>query len=1261
MRNKIVLQLMVAIVFFLAICSPTKALERELVRNFATQIEKTASGLVSSYTILLPKTNNPQSSDDYKIVTVQRVDANNYQKGIIHVKTKSKFDNGKENLLQSANYLSAALQNIGANVSKIFANNKLIEKHPEMKSTGFDRLYEINIPIDADPVNICAELMQNPDVEYACPIYVRYPNFNPNDPLKTQQYAIGNMKLTQAWDITQGDPTITIAIVDSGTDWSHSDLAANIWSNPNETINGKDDDGNGKIDDVRGWDFCATTNLTQFNQGDFGEDNNPTNSVNTHGTSVAGCASASTNNSIGIASPGFNCKIIPVKMGTEIQGREGIYRAYEGITYAANLGAKIINCSWGGIGYSAAEEQVINYAIKTKGCFVVVSSGNDGTNNDNFPNYPCNYPGVFSVGATSSSNAMTNFSNFGYTVHSFAPGASIYTTEASNRYKTIDGTSFSSPYTSGVAGLVLSVAKKHNQTWTPKKLFHQLRSTSDRNVLINNNLVDFVYGSINAYKAVTYNFPGGPSVPGLSILGYTIDGKATYINNHDLHNFSAVVKNYLGTASNLKITAYSPDAFVECGATPIQLNSLNSDETHEINISIKINDKCPWFAGYATFILKYEADGYSDFEYIKIPINLPTSNIYTQLMQLPVSTSWNAISAPDANTCWAVGTGPMFSNYTGFIQSYNGTAIYNTVSYTPAYAICGIDRYIAFIGTSYTNQSMIYKTVNAGNNWTPVSVATITDFINDLHFFNTSNGVMLGDPKNSKWGVAYTQNGGTYWNLSSIPLPLSDESGMVGASATFGETIWFGTSAGRTFRSTDKGRSWNVISQLPGAIHKYAFLNSNDGIAIYETNTNILGLAVTNNGGETWTTKVDNLALSGIYPVYAFGVEKAKAFYLVDSQGAIFKTIDDGLSWTMERTNRDNLTSRADIVNNASTNTITMFDIGADLGKLQFKYYAPDAKAAISFANGSEYKFDTTEVNSTLTKLIKITNTGELSASISQSTITPLDNTEENEFILNSPPTTLSSGSNLNLNVKFAPTSTGDKSARLALHYNGSPDTSFIILKAYSKEKAIEPTYILDLVSNDSIDFDTVALNKKSPKTITLKNNGNQAVSITSISIVDDTNKEATEFLINKAEIIKTIEPNAELEIIVEFAPTSTGNKSAILSITRTGNISPIQVRLLGVGKDETNSVEESMTNHASSIRPNPAKDYLEVYCENTLADVTAISIFNHNGELVLATIPKDKFAKNLILNTSSIPSGSYQLLIDRNGIKETINIIIVK
>ena len=1261
MRKNIVLQLMVAIVFFLAVCSPTKAIERELVKNFATQIEKTASGIVSSYTILLPKTANPQTNADYKIVTVQRVDEKYYQKGRIHIKTKTKFDNGKEHLLQNSTYLNNTLNKIGANVSKVFADYKQIEKYPEMKSVGFDRLYEIEIPADADPINICAELMQNPDVEYACPIYVRFPNYSPNDPKKNQQYAISNMKLAQAWDITKGDPEITIAIVDSGTDWVHSDLAANIWSNPNETLNGVDDDDNGKIDDIRGWDFCATTNLSQFLQGDFGDDNNPTNTVNTHGTSVAGCASAVTDNSIGVASPGFNCKIIPVKMGSELQGYEGIYRAYEGITYAANLGAKIINCSWGGIGYSPAEEQVINYAIKTKGCFVVVASGNDGTNNDEFPNYPCNYPGVFSVGATSSSNAMTNFSNYGYTVHSFAPGSSVYTTDASNQYTTIDGTSFSSPYTAGVAGLVLSVAKKYDQTWTPKKLFHQLRSTSDRNIMINNQLVDQVYGSINAYKAVTYNFPGGPTVPGISILGYTIDGTATNINNHNSHTFSATVKNYLGTASNLKISAFSTDAFLECSTTPIQVNTLNTDATQEISISIKINEKCPWFSGYATLIIKYEADDYSDYEFIKIPINLPTTNTYTQITQLPLTTSWNAISVPNANTCWAVGSGPMFNNYTGIIQSYNGSLITKSINTNvPAYAIYGIDRYNAFVGTSYSNQSRVYKTSNAGNNWTSVLVSSFTDFINDLHFFDASNGIMLGDPKNSKWGVAYTQNGGTQWTLSNIPLPNTSESGLVGAYTAIGETVWFGTSSGRTFRSTDKGHNWNAIGQLSGIIHKYAFQNANYGIAIYETSSNILGLAITRDGGETWTNKIENLALSGIYPVTAFAVEKAKAFYLVDKQGAIFKTIDEGATWTMERTKRDNLTLRADVYNNTSTNTVTMYDIGADLGKLQFQYYAPDAKAAISFINGTEYKFDTTEVNKTITKLIKITNNGEITANISSSYISPLGSTTPNEFVLNTNPTTLSTGSTQSLSVTFAPSTIGEKSARLVLHYNGSPDTSFIVLRGYSKEKSIEPTYILDLLSKDTLDFDTLNLNAKSTKVIAMKNNGNQAITLnTNLTLSENTS--ANEFTVENSSTPMIIEPNAELSINAEFTPISIGNKSATLEITYSGQVSPIRVQLLGVGKDEPNSVEEIYSMHATSVRPNPAKDYIEIYSDNSLSDISAINIYNQNGELILTNIPKEIFAKNLILNTSSFSGGSYQMVIDRNGIKEAINIIIVK
>ena len=142
-------------------------------------------------------------------------------------------------------------------------------------------------------------------------------------------------------------------------------MKSNIWKNPNEKIDALDNDNNGKIDDINGWDFVGNVSIQDIANGKYKEDNNPcpTSSANSHGTHVAGCAAAVTNNNIGVAGIGLNCKIVATKHSIDNNHLAGIHRGYEGVVYLAKLGARVINCSWGGSRFSFAELDAINEAI----------------------------------------------------------------------------------------------------------------------------------------------------------------------------------------------------------------------------------------------------------------------------------------------------------------------------------------------------------------------------------------------------------------------------------------------------------------------------------------------------------------------------------------------------------------------------------------------------------------------------------------------------------------------------------------------------------------------------------------------------------------------------------------------------------------------------------------------------------------------------------------------------------------------------------
>ena len=376
---------------------------------------------------------------------------------------------------------------------------------------ALQRMYRVEFDAAESPLAVARAFAALPEVEYAEPEIVQRLWYTPNDPRFDEQYQHVNVLAEQAWDITTGDSTVVIAIVDSGVLWDHEDLYENMWVNPAEDIDGDgrytaadndsiDNDGNGYIDDVVGVDLVGRSAL---NGGTYHDgDPSPTTRGHPHGTHVAGIAAARGDNGKGIAGLAMHCRIMAIKCAPDTYS-PSIIRGYDGIVYAADNGAHVINCSWGGPGYLESQKERIDYAI-SKGAVVVAAAGNSGNERIHTPGA---YPNVLCVANTDPADKVNSSSTYGPWVDVSAPGTNILSSVITtpSTYQKFTGTSMASPLVAGLAGLVRSVFPQYS----PEQVFEQIRVTSDPiDALQYSRLHKKIgRGRINAFRALTEQSP----------------------------------------------------------------------------------------------------------------------------------------------------------------------------------------------------------------------------------------------------------------------------------------------------------------------------------------------------------------------------------------------------------------------------------------------------------------------------------------------------------------------------------------------------------------------------------------------------------------------------------------------------------------------------------------------------------------------------------------------------------------------------------
>ncbi|MBI3811942.1 MAG: S8 family serine peptidase [Nitrospirae bacterium] len=380
--------------------------------------------------------------------------------------------------------------------------------------TGVQRL---SLPADLSVEEALSAYQNHPDVLYAEPNYIRRASATiPNDSFLNEQWGLHNTGQTvnanppfsgiagadigapKAWDITTGSSQIIVAVIDSGVDYTHPDLSANVLTN--------------------GWNFVGTQTCTldasnncNCTADDLNGNSDPMDD-NGHGTHVAGIMGAEGNNSIGIAGVLWTAQILPLK----ILGANGCGSAgdeIQAIDYAINKGAKIINASFGGPDLSSSEEDAIR-AANTAGIVFVAAAGNESSDNDKVPIYPAGYnlPNVISVAASDPDDQLAAFSNFGKNrVDIAAPGVCILSTISSQvaselsrscpnsapaGYDYLSGSSMATPFVSGAAGLLLS----QKPSLTPEEVRAIILSTADPKEGLKGRVASA--GRLNAFNAL---------------------------------------------------------------------------------------------------------------------------------------------------------------------------------------------------------------------------------------------------------------------------------------------------------------------------------------------------------------------------------------------------------------------------------------------------------------------------------------------------------------------------------------------------------------------------------------------------------------------------------------------------------------------------------------------------------------------------------------------------------------------------------------
>ncbi|PKO15852.1 MAG: hypothetical protein CVU39_10035 [Chloroflexi bacterium HGW-Chloroflexi-10] len=520
---------------------------------------------------------------------------------LIALKPEAKLQMNRQDLQIGDNSLASLFSGLGVQgIEPVFQES---ERSLSVSSANtvldISNIYRLQLAPSVDVFHAVRELSANPVVAFAEPDYLAEIIAIPDDLHFSEQWGLTQINAPAAWDVVTGSEDVVIAVVDSGSDASHADLASQYWTNPGEIIsNGLDDDNNGYIDDIQGWNFV---------------DNDADLSDNTgHGTQVAGVIAASTNNGVGVAGVCWDCKLMIIKV-VQSGGVANYSDIASGVLYAAQKGADVINLSLGGYSDSATLKAAIAAASQT--AVVVGGAGNDTSSNAFYPAAYDDY--VLAVAGTTSLDKKVDTSNFGTWVDVSAPGELISTTFNGGSYGSASGTSMAAPFVAGLAGLLRS----QHQDWLPNQVRAHIIHTTDSIEGLNPDYAGSLgSGRINAGQAVTM-----PAQPELSISGYTVNGiTAGTTAPGSAVNLMVTLRNNWGTATNVSATLSSVDPYVTIDNNTAAFDTINAYAVQQNPAAFvfSVSDTAP-YAYTMQFLLTIVADG--GFQVV-LPLDINTQS-----------------------------------------------------------------------------------------------------------------------------------------------------------------------------------------------------------------------------------------------------------------------------------------------------------------------------------------------------------------------------------------------------------------------------------------------------------------------------------------------------------------------------------------------------------------------------------------------------------------------------------------------------------
>lgn len=499
------------------------------------------------------------------------------------------------------------------------------------KCVDLSNIYEITYEADIPLEKVIAYFAKLSSVEYAEARYISTPfsslpedeiqKIILNDPYFLKQYELQITRADLAWSIDSGSPAITIGVTDTGFDIAHEDLVDKIAYNTEDPINSIDDDLDGYVDNFRGWDFGSN-------------DNNPSpeNNEGNHGTTVAGFAAAENNNKKGIASAGYKCTFLPIKIANS---QNAITRGYEGIVYAADHGCQIINCSWGNTIKSRFGQDVVNYATYNKNALVVAAAGNSG---NDVPLYPASYETVLGVAGTDHldqrwGGIKPSGSSFGHTVNISAPGTNMTTTGANSSYTpAYGGTSFAAPIVSSIAGLV----RHRFPEMSALEVAEQLKANSDNIDTVPMNLSytkQLGFGRINAYKALQDTSKASVYLKNITIT----DKNDSIFLSGDTLWFSGDFVNFLNSATDINVSMDIISFYLKGGKTSFLLPFIGKKETVHADelFSIILPPSIP-LDFEATVRFNFTGENCYGYQYHTITVNKSDAHLKTDNSALKI-------------------------------------------------------------------------------------------------------------------------------------------------------------------------------------------------------------------------------------------------------------------------------------------------------------------------------------------------------------------------------------------------------------------------------------------------------------------------------------------------------------------------------------------------------------------------------------------------------------------------------------------------